>query len=931
MSLTSDLNRTQYTLASATATLTIPWKFLENSHVDVQRTRSGLDTPLVLNGDYTLSGAGNPAGGSLTLTGLSTAIGDIITINRVVPHTQLTSYEPNRFNSSTHETTLDRIVMQVAKLNEDLKRAIRLPVTNGEITALSKVTRASRLIGFDSASALELVSRQGIVDEVVAAAGAFASGTVREVGTIAALRAVPPTGMPTNFHARVLGYYDAGDGGGGTFHYDDASTDDDDGGSVIKPNAIDAADPGRWKRVETGFVSLRQFGCDPTAAVDCRNQFQRALNWCRTTGQTLGGPGDYRIASTKPIVWGRVNFDGKGVRIWNSLPDDYSWTVYGNDSYTANDVVDETGALVSWTKVQPGTMPWNGKTEMFTGAEDCVITDLYVDGGWWHTKPSTAPAALPAAKSIRGVKFSNEEETYYQVFNDNTRVTFAFPTFHNVPGAAIEVCISVKVIGGLFGEYGDHIFYTGTSYNHHISNNRFDAFRAASGAEGDRDYIFATHRQAIKLLGTTSTVITGNVVDLPSTAYFVELTSHGGAGLSGDIVNVDIIGNTIVGGIPFLFQSTRGQSTPYADGNGYVLANVRFANNVVSGSSGYFGIMEDVAVNGLIIEGNTFYASGQAHIRFRPSWEYAVPIQNMVVRNNTFQVTEGGVFRAKSALWGAGTLSFENNTVTWTGSPDAGWNLFTWDGGEFVSTSEMLSINFTGNRLNGGFGLFGIYRSLTWNGTVTSYAGFERVYADGARNRGDIVWDAVAGNYYRCRNTIAANGANVRPGLDAANWAVYARNTTQVVAMNNRIHYGGAVPILLYFLCDRLGFIPYVIERNNSLSDTGGTVRIAQLKDPACTDTVVNNDNAFLNTLTVGKDGVKLTTLRHGFATLVGGTKAIADPLLTLNTLLFYSHTNPGGTRGWLEVSSKTPGVGFTITSSNALDTSEICWLAFEP
>jgi hypothetical protein len=68
-----------------------------------------------------------------------------------------------------------------------------------------------------------------------------------------------------------------------------------------------------------------------------------------------------------------------------------------------------------------------------------------------------------------------------------------------------------------------------------------------------------------------------------------------------------------------------------------------------------------------------------------------------------------------------------------------------------------------------------------------------------------------------------------------------------------------------------------------------------------------------------------------GTAVLVGGTVVVAATLVTASSVFFLTHQTFGGTPGLLNVSARTAGVGFTITSANALDTSTVGYVFFEP
>lgn len=78
---------------------------------------------------------------------------------------------------------------------------------------------------------------------------------------------------------------------------------------------------------------------------------------------------------------------------------------------------------------------------------------------------------------------------------------------------------------------------------------------------------------------------------------------------------------------------------------------------------------------------------------------------------------------------------------------------------------------------------------------------------------------------------------------------------------------------------------------------------------------------------TAGKPGTWTTTVtaaKTGTATLVAGTKAVADTAITANSVIRVSTLTPGGTVGAPYIASKTAGTGFTITSTSASDTSVV-------
>ena len=69
---------------------------------------------------------------------------------------------------------------------------------------------------------------------------------------------------------------------------------------------------------------------------------------------------------------------------------------------------------------------------------------------------------------------------------------------------------------------------------------------------------------------------------------------------------------------------------------------------------------------------------------------------------------------------------------------------------------------------------------------------------------------------------------------------------------------------------------------------------------------------------------------RMGVDTLAAGTVTVANTSVTATTRVAPFRQAAGGTLGHLSV-TVDPGVGFTVTSGSAADTSTICWVLFEP
>lgn len=159
--ISSETGKQQFVIASVVQALAVPFYFLANSHVKAIRSRVDEDdVTLVENLDYSLTGAGDEAGGTLTLLGSANlAVADRITVKRNIPLTQETSYAPNdRFPASSHERALDKLTMEMQQVSEVASRS--LVFGEGELpggNVLPGATaRADKLLGFDANGNLDL-------------------------------------------------------------------------------------------------------------------------------------------------------------------------------------------------------------------------------------------------------------------------------------------------------------------------------------------------------------------------------------------------------------------------------------------------------------------------------------------------------------------------------------------------------------------------------------------------------------------------------------------------------------------------------------------------------------------------------------------------------------------------------------------------------
>lgn len=165
MTVSSSTAKVSYSGNSSTVAFAVNFYFLANSHLKVlSRAADGTETLKVLDTDYTVIGAGNPAGGTVTMT-TAPATGTTLVIARNVPLTQVTDYTPNDpFPAETHEQALDKLTMEVQQINEAIDRSIKLSLSNTMASTeftVSAADRANKIFAFDSAGELNIAQEIG--------------------------------------------------------------------------------------------------------------------------------------------------------------------------------------------------------------------------------------------------------------------------------------------------------------------------------------------------------------------------------------------------------------------------------------------------------------------------------------------------------------------------------------------------------------------------------------------------------------------------------------------------------------------------------------------------------------------------------------------------------------------------------------------------
>ena len=130
MTVNSTINRIEYAGDGASAVFTVGFYFLIETDLKVYlRDRQDNEKLLTATTHYTVSNAGNPAGGSVKMVTAPTA-GEKLVIVRDPALTQLTDYRANdAFPAETHERAIDKLTMLAQRLSERIDRSVVLRET----------------------------------------------------------------------------------------------------------------------------------------------------------------------------------------------------------------------------------------------------------------------------------------------------------------------------------------------------------------------------------------------------------------------------------------------------------------------------------------------------------------------------------------------------------------------------------------------------------------------------------------------------------------------------------------------------------------------------------------------------------------------------------------------------------------------------------
>lgn len=192
MTVQTTVSRADYTGNGSTTVFSVPFYFIDQTHLLVLRTQisTGAATTLTLTTDYTVSGVGVSVGGSITCT-VAPTLDQKISILRNIPLTQLTHYvENDPFPAASHETALDKLTMEIQQVNEIAARALTLSPNSSGVSTVLPTPSANKLIAWDQygtalqntdpANLLTIVGSSGFRRQTFSGTGAQTTFTLTE-------------------------------------------------------------------------------------------------------------------------------------------------------------------------------------------------------------------------------------------------------------------------------------------------------------------------------------------------------------------------------------------------------------------------------------------------------------------------------------------------------------------------------------------------------------------------------------------------------------------------------------------------------------------------------------------------------------------------------------------------------------------------------
>jgi hypothetical protein len=167
MTVSSTTVKNSYSGNGSTTVFAYTYRIFADSDLQVIiRSAAGTETTKTITTHYTVAGAGDANGGSVTFTpGNVPTATETVVLRREVPQTQAIDYIANDpFPAESHEEGLDRATMNIQQLQEEVDRSIKLSRTNTMTSTeftVDAADRANKILAFDSSGEISVTQELG--------------------------------------------------------------------------------------------------------------------------------------------------------------------------------------------------------------------------------------------------------------------------------------------------------------------------------------------------------------------------------------------------------------------------------------------------------------------------------------------------------------------------------------------------------------------------------------------------------------------------------------------------------------------------------------------------------------------------------------------------------------------------------------------------